>query len=99
MNQWLILFIFLTIIVTFVLKMRENLNQALMIFSKRSGLPLVMIMLFHDLTVVLMISLIGVELTVTKLGKKSLLVVNISPFSVVISQALIKINFCLQGAR
>jgi exonuclease III len=36
---------------------------------------------------------------VTKLGEESLLVVNISLFFVVIVRALIKSNFCLQGAR
>jgi hypothetical protein len=87
------------IIVIFALKMRGNTNRALMISSTKSGLPLVMIQFFLVLTVVLMTCLIGVELTVTKLGEKSLFAVNVSPFSEVIVQALIKISLCLQGKR
>jgi hypothetical protein len=79
--------------------MHGNTNRALMIFSMKSGLPLVMILLFLVLTIVLMTCLIGVELTVTKLGEKSLLVDNTSPFSVVIVRALTKRSFFLLGAR
>jgi hypothetical protein len=81
------------------MKMRGNSNRALMIFSTKSGMLLVIILLFYALTVVLMTCLIGVELTVTKLGEKSLLVDNTSPFSVVIVRALTKRSFFLLGAR